>query len=495
MTRAYTELERRFERHYLFRSSADLLDWDAATTMPDGAVDLRGAQLATLRGAAQDALSAPDMEDLLGRADAEPPDSAWERANLRAMRHAWTHAASVPTALCEAKTRAQTACEMRWRTARKENDFAGLLPSFEELLRIVREVAIAKAERLGTSPYDALFDEFEPGGRSERADALFALLGKELPPLVERALDAQARRPAVTAAKGPFPTAKQEILARKLAERLGFDFARGRMDTSTHPFCGGAAEDVRITTRYDEDDFLSGAFSVLHETGHALYELGLPRQWVRQPVGQAVGMAVHESQSLLVEMQACRSRAFYTFFAPFASSVLGVPLDPAALHAQTTLVERSLIRVDADEMTYPLHVVLRYRLERALVEGSLVLRDLPGAWRDGTKELLGITPPDDRVGCLQDIHWPSGAFGYFPTYTMGAASAAQLFAKAKIDVPDLESALERGDFGPLREWLRPNVHEQGSFHFGTDALLTHATGRALDPEALLAHLRARYLAA
>jgi carboxypeptidase Taq len=277
--------------------------------------------------------------------------------------------------------------------------------------------------------------------------------------------------------------------------RIGFDFAHGRLDTSHHPFCGGVPDDVRLTTRWNEDDFLPGLMGVLHETGHALYERGLPSAWRRQPVGQARGMSMHESQSLLFEMQACRSRPFIEFLAREAATSFdgaGAAWAPDNLHRLYTRVRRGLIRVDADEVTYPAHVILRHRLEKAMIAGDLKLADLPGAWNAGMKELVGIVPPDDKDGCLQDIHWPGGAWGYFPTYTLGAMTAAQLFDAALREEPGIPAALGRGDFAPLLGWLRVHVHAKGSL-LSTDALLRQATGRPLDPVIYRRHLERRYL--
>jgi carboxypeptidase Taq len=284
-------------------------------------------------------------------------------------------------------------------------------------------------------------------------------------------------------------------LARRLMEAVGFDFAHGRLDTSAHPFCGGVPDDIRLTTRWDENDFLPGLMGVLHETGHAMYERGLPVAWRNQPVGQALGMSVHESQSLIIEMQACRSRPFIEWLAPQVREAFGGS-GPAwnadNLYRIYTKVERGLIRVDADEATYPAHVILRYRLERAMIAGDLKLADLPGAWNDAMKALVGVVPPDDRDGCLQDIHWPGGAWGYFPSYTLGAMTAAQLFDAVRRAVPEVSRVLARGDFSPLMTWLRANVHARGSLTTARE-MLTAVTGKPLDPEVFLAHLRARYL--
>jgi carboxypeptidase Taq len=308
-------------------------------------------------------------------------------------------------------------------------------------------------------------------------------------------LERQAALPPVQTLDGPFPVAAQRALGERLMRTVGFDFERGRLDVSLHPFCGGASNDIRLTTRYDEADFTKALMGVLHETGHALYEQGRPQAWLAQPVGAARGMALHESQSLLVEMQAARSRPFLEFLAPLVRDAFGgsgPAWDADNLLRLYTRVAPGFIRVDADEVTYPAHVILRTRLERAMIAGDLAVAELPGAWNDGMTELLGITPPDDRRGCLQDIHWPSGGWGYFPTYTLGAAIAAQLFDAAGRAEPDLQPGLARGDFTPLVGWLRRSIHSQGS-RLDSDALLTAATGRPLDPAVYRRHLERRYL--
>jgi carboxypeptidase Taq len=276
--------------------------------------------------------------------------------------------------------------------------------------------------------------------------------------------------------------------------RLGFDFDHGRQDQTLHPFCGGVADDVRLSTRYDETDVASGLMAILHETGHGLYEAGLPQAWRHQPVGVARGMAVHESQSLLIEMQVCRSRGFLGYLAPLLAAAFdrtGDAWSAENLYRQAIHVGRGFIRVDADEITYPLHVILRYRLEKALLGGGLEVADLPDAWNEGMAELVGLVPPDDRLGCLQDIHWSVGLIGYFPCYTLGAIMAAQLFDAARRDEPAIVPGIAQGDFAPLLGWLRTNIHQQGSL-LDMPELLTQATGRPLELQPFLDHLQARY---
>jgi carboxypeptidase Taq len=419
----------------------------------------------------------------------------WRAANLREMRRLWRHASAVPTSLVEALTQQAARTEMAWRTARTVGDFAGVAPLLAALLALVRETAAAKADALGVSPYDALLDQYDPGLRSAQIDVVFDDLAAFLPPFLDEVLAHQAAQPAPLWPEGPFSLDVQKRIARRFMSALGFDFEHGRLDETFHPFCGGLPEDVRVTSRYDEADFFGGLMAVLHETGHALYEQGLPSPWRRQPVGQARGMSLHESQSLLIEMQVCRSRAFFDYAAPLLAEAFGGD-GPAwsadNLFRLATQVARGFIRVDADEVTYPAHVILRYRLEKAMIAGTLDVPDLPAAWNEGMAALLGVTPPDDRLGCLQDIHWYGGDFGYFPTYTLGAMTAAHLFAAARRDLPALDDDIRHGRFDSLVTWLRRHVHSEASRLEG-EALLARATGRPLDSGIFKDHLRHRYL--
>ena len=491
---AYAELERRYARLSHVGGARAVLSWDHQTMMPAGGADARAEQLATLGVIEHEMSTDPALGELLERAEGEPLDP-WQRANLREMRRRWRHATALDADLVERLSRAASAAEPVWREARPADDFARFAPFLETVLGLAREVAARKSDAFGVAPYDALLDEYEPGCSSARIDALFGDLEAFLPDLLGRVLDHQRARPAPLRPEGPFDVDRQRSLGVRLMEAVGFDFRHGRLDVSLHPFCGGTPDDVRITTRYDESDFASALMGVLHETGHAMYERGLPARWRNQPVGDARGTGLHESQSLLIEMQACRGREFLTFAAPIMRETFGVDgpaWQPDNLYRLYTRVAPDFIRVNADEVTYPAHVILRYRLERAMIAGDLAVADLPGAWNDGMRRLLGIVPPDDARGCLQDIHWADGALGYFPTYTLGAMAAAQLFAAAREAEPGIPTALERGDFRPLVGWLRANVHALGSFH-STDELLNLATGKPLGVEAFEAHLATRYL--
>jgi carboxypeptidase Taq len=492
---AYDRLTARFARIATIGECAAVLGWDSAVIMPQGGAAARGEQLAVLAGMAHAELVAPQTGDDLSAAEAAGSAGAWEAANLALMRHAYTRATAIPGDLVEATTRANSACEKVWREARKASDFNQVAPHLTEVLNLARQTASALGERLGMTPYDALMDGFQRGIGVADVTPVFAdyeaFLRRALPQVEER----QARQPTPLRPEGPFPVATQEALCRMVSERLGLDYSHARLDRSAHPFSGGTPTDVRITTRYQEPEFAQAVLAVIHETGHALYERGLPAAYARQPVGEAAGMAAHESQSLIVEMQACRSDAFLTWLGPELHKAFGgpgAPYEAGNLGRMWRHVKRDFIRVEADEMTYPAHVILRFRLEQALISGDLSVADLPGAWNDGFRALLGITPPDVARGCLQDIHWYDGAFGYFPSYTLGAMAAAQLMAAARRAVPDLDAGLARGDLSPLLGWLRVNVHGVGS-RLGFSDLLRQATGKPLDPGDFERHLTERYL--
>ena len=483
-----------FGRAAALSNALGILHWDNEVMMPVGAAGTRAESIAQLNVLRHGMLTDPRIGDWLAAAEGETHLDAFARANLREIRRIWTVETAVPADLVEASSRAVSASELAWRDARANADFKALEAKLGDVLRLQREIGRAKGEKLGLSTYDALLNDYEPGGRSARIDVLFDDLAAFLPGFIEEALAVQAREPAVLSLGGPFPVEKQRQLGLDLMKVLGYDFERGRLDVSLHPFCGGADNDVRITTRYDESDFTRALMGVLHETGHALYEQGRPQAVMNQPVGQARSMSIHESQSLLVEMQACRSREFIDFAAPLMAAAFGGAGEAWGadnLHRIYTQVARGLIRVDADEVTYPAHVIQRYRLERALIAGDLAIADLPGAFNDGQKQLLGVTPPDDRLGCLQDVHWPAGLWGYFPTYTLGAMTAAQIFDAACRAEPGILPGIGRGDFSALVGWLRTHIHSQGSL-YETDELLTRATGRPLDAAVFKAHLKRRY---
>lgn len=492
MNAAYHRLSSRMNRLGALGEAAAVLHWDSSTMMPRGGGTARGEQLAALAGLAHEMLTAPEAaEDLAQAATSDP----WSEANLALIRRNHLRATALPTALVEATARANSACEKVWREAKAANQFSRVLPFLAEVLRLQRETAHALSAATGLAPYDALMEGYQRGVTAGEVEPVFDAYASWLRDALPRAEEIQARRGPPLPLRGPFPIPTQRMMCRRLSLRLGLEADHSRLDESLHPFCGGTPSDVRLTTFYSEADPAKALLGVLHETGHALYERGLPDAFARQPVGEAAGMAAHESQSLIVEMQACRSDAFLAFLGAELQTDYGG--DPEAYAASNLAklwrrVERGHIRVDADELTYPAHVILRFRLERAMIEGRLEVAFLPEAWAEGMRGLLGIAPPTDTLGCLQDIHWHDGAFGYFPSYTLGAMAAAQLMRAARAAEPSLDEALMRGDMTPLLGWLRREVHAHGS-RLGFQDLLRSATGKPLDPTDFTAHLTARYL--
>ena len=492
---AYSKLENRYNRLGLLGEAGGILHWDSAAIMPTGAAKARGEQIAELKAISHNLIITPDTSDLINAASQQSDLNPWQLSNLNLIRHHWTRATAIPEDLVVALSKACSECETVWRDARAENDFKKVLPYMETVLELVKQSGTAVAEKLNLPLYDALLDEFEPGARSAGIDPVFDDLTDWFPNFLDDVLAAQDARPAIQMPEGPFAIDVQRELGIKFMYALGFDFDYGRLDISLHPFCGGTPDDVRITTRYDEDDFTSALMGVLHETGHAMYERGLPIDYRRQPVGNALGMSMHESQSLLVEMQVCRSPEFLEYAAPLAKAAFngtGSAWDAGNLYRLYTKVERGFIRVDADEVTYPAHVILRYQLEKALINDEMKLADLPEAWNKKMQDMLGITPPTDTLGCMQDIHWYDGAWGYFPTYTLGAMTAAQIFQAASQANPAINAGIPKGDFKPLMAWLRSNIHSSGSLMPASE-LLTKTTGRTLDPSVFKDHLKHRYL--
>lgn len=495
MTKSYAQLEKRFKRLNVLGDAASMLQWDMAAMMPKGGAKSRAEQMALLATLRHGMICDEAVSDLLDAAESEGCLDDWQAANLKEMRRAHTHATALDEDLVEAISRTTSTCEQVWREARPEGNFKKIVPHLKEVLNLTRTAAEAKAAKLDCSLYDALLDQYEPDGKSAEIDPIFDRLESFLPDFLQEVLEAQ-KDVSFKLPTGPFEVEKQKQLGQLFMSALGFDFDHGRLDVSLHPFCGGTADDVRLTTRYDEADFTSALMGVLHETGHALYERGLPKDWRHQPVGQARGMSLHESQSLLVEMQVCRSDAFLKYAVPHMQQAFDGQGDDWSLDNFTKLyrqVKPGFIRVDADEVTYPAHVILRYKLERALIEGDMEVEDIPASWNEAMQKMLGITPESDREGCLQDIHWYDGAWGYFPTYTLGAMTAAQIYKAALEAVSGLESQIETGDFTGLMGWLRDNIHGVGC-KLSSKHLLTKATGKVLDPEVFIHHLKTRYAA-
>src|SRR5258706_4043637 len=490
----YAELCRVWSRLYRFNHLSAIVGWDRNAMMPPKGNAARAAAEAELHALIHRTRTEPRLAELLQAAEQEPLSDI-ERANLREIRRDWRDANALPESLVEAKTLAGGKCEHAWRSQRPANDWRGFLANFREVVRLSREEAALLAADTGLSRYDALMDRYEPGVRAADMDRIFADVKLWLPGLIER-VQVRQRGEREIKRVPPFPVAAQRALNLAVMQKLGFDFAGGRLDESTHPFSGGVPEDVRLTTRYREDDFAQSLLGTIHETGHARFEQNLPREWLGQPLGNARSYGIHESQSLSCEMQLARSRAFVGVLAPLLTAHFGVQPAFTAdnLYRLFTRVKPGLIRVDADEVTYPAHVILRYEIERALIEGAIEADDIPALWDEKMQALLGIdTRGNYRDGCMQDVHWTEGAFGYFPSYTLGAMYAAQWFAAMRRAVPDLDPRIAAGDLAPVFDWLNANIWSQAS-RWDTPELVARASGEPLNPQHFRAHLETRYLA-
>lgn len=489
----YNHLTRTFQRLSRFDHLSAIAGWDMSTMMPANGSKARGEALAELSVLKHQILTDKKIATLLQAAAQEDLNDV-ERANLREMTRHYQEAVLLPDALVEEKSLVGTRCEHGWRTQRPANDWQGFSTNLKEVVRVSREEARLRAEAKGISRYDALLDIYEPGMTSAKLDVLFGDLRSWLPDLLQKVVDKQAKEKMLTP-QGPFATETQRQLGLDTMALLGFDFNGGRLDVSAHPFCGGVPEDVRITTRYNEEEMFSSLFGVIHETGHARYEQNLPREWLGQPVALARSTAIHESQSLFFEMQLGRSAPFLKLLLPKVIERFG-PQPAFELNNFINVnqqVERGYIRVDADEVSYPAHVVLRYEIERALIDGDIEVDDIPAMWNEKMQSWLGLsTEGNYRHGCMQDIHWTDGAFGYFPSYTLGAMYAAQLFSAASRALPDLEQAVASGNFTTLFDWLKQNIWQHGS-RFTTSQLITNATGEDLNPLYFRKHLESRYL--
>jgi carboxypeptidase Taq len=492
----YQQLEQEFRRLFAFRGAASILHWDSSVMMPRGSADLRGDQLAALDIECHTLLTAPKVSRLLERAAANAASlDDWQLANLHEMRRARDHAIATPHALVSRLARATSRAEVHWVEAKQQNNFALFAPHLEEVVALVRDKAQLLGKALNLSPYDALVDEFSPGLTTVEIDKIFTALTRKLPGLIQQVIDVQSKAPPIEI-NGKVTALKQRQLSLELMKALGFQFERGRLDESEHPFTGGIPGDIRITTNYLPANPFSGLMGVIHETGHAMYDFGLPENYRTQPVGHDRGMAMQESQSLLLEMIIGRGHPFLRYLQPLIEKHFGVSgpeWRADNLYRLLNRVQRSLIRIDADELTYPLHVVLRYELENKILAGDLAVASLPDAWNEAMERRLGVKPATNAEGCLQDIHWAGAAFGYFPSYALGAMIAGQLYESLRSDCPTLDEDLAAGRFAPLFQWLRDNVHGLAS-KLSTPDLIKNATGKPLSAAAWLRYVETKYLA-
>jgi carboxypeptidase Taq len=493
---AYRELLGELRQAALLRSSVALLGWDQETYMPRRGGALRAEQLAQLESLAHRQATQPKLAELFEAAesDAELTADPMVAANLREGRRRYERAVRLPEELVREFTETTSLASEAWRDARAQSDFSAFQPWLTKVVELTRRKAECHGASAPGEMYDALLDDYEPGADTASIDRVFGELRDWLVPFAAE-IAASPGAPSDAPQRLRVPIERQKELNALVAERIGYDFASGRVDISAHPFCTFIGPgDTRITTRYTEERFADALSSTMHETGHALYDQGLPKDTrFGEPVADVASHAMHESQSRLWENQVGRSQQFWRWAMPEARRVLGDAVEgvtPEAMFGAVNRVEPSLIRVDSDEVTYHLHIMLRYDLERAMLAGDLAPADLPGAWNERMKRDLGLEVPDDARGCLQDVHWSHGYIGYFPTYTLGTLYSAQFWAAARRDLPDLEEGFARGEFAPLLEWLRERIHRQGS-RFTPPELVERVTGAPLTPRPLMEYFEER----
>ncbi|ULA63758.1 MAG: Thermostable carboxypeptidase 1 [Nitrospira sp.] len=483
-------------------SAAAVLSWDQETYMPAGGGEARAEQIAVLQGIAHDKLVAPDIERFLaatvdpatGQAIDQPGD-LWDEPSRSLLRESWrdfSRAKKLPSDFVIRLSRETSLAQQVWAEAKERNNFRQFLPNLRTVLKLKRE----EAEYLGyrTSPYDALLDTYEPGSTIATLRPLFAQMKARLVPLLKRVTQSPNQIDD-SILRHSYDQARQLEFGRLVLIAMGYDFERGRLDLSAHPFTTSFhPTDVRVTTRIHERELQSCLFSCIHEGGHGLYDQGLDQRYFGTPLGESVSLGIHESQSRMWENCVGRSRAFWQFFYPvlqqtFHHQLRGIDLEH--FYAAINCVKPSLIRVEADELTYNLHIMLRFEIEQDLIEGRTQPDDLPGIWNQKMQDYLGITPKTDAEGVLQDVHWSFGAFGYFPTYTLGNLYSVQFFEQAKLEIPNLDDEIAAGQLLGLRRWLEQKIHRWGRM-FTPDHLAQRVTGKSIDPEPFLTYLERKY---
>jgi carboxypeptidase Taq len=481
----YDELISKIKDAAVLESTSSLLAWDQRTHMPHEGSEHRSAQLSLIAGLVHKRMTDPKIGELLSALEASDlaKGDTPEAANIRESRDRYDKLTKLPQKLVEELTRVTSLAETEWEQARAKRDFARFKPWLEQVLDLTRQVADALGYK--GEPYDALLDNYEPGATTEDIVEV---------ELIAKIKDAP-KRPDASIVERAYDVELQRIFGEAVAAAQGYDFNAGRLDITTHPFCISIGPgDTRVTTRYNPYRLNDALFGIMHEVGHALYDMGLERKYFGSPMGEAVSLGVHESQSRMWENQVGRSKAFWVYFYPqlqriFRDSLNGVTME--AFYAAVNDVRPSYIRVEADEATYNLHILLRFELERALLRGDLKAADVPGEWDKRFESYFGIKVDHVSHGCLQDVHWSAGLIGYFPTYTLGNLYSAQLFAKAKTDIPDMTARFERGDFATLLAWLRENVHKHGK-RYRAKELVKRVTGQPVSHKPLIDYLYTKY---
>jgi carboxypeptidase Taq len=490
----YNKLVEMLEERSHLGGVMGVMHWDQEVIMPSGAAESRAKQMSALAGVLHEKSTAPEFGELVDRLHGIGNGSfnIIEWCNIEEAKREYDLETKVPKKLVQELAELSSRGHVVWVQARKDNRFADFAPVLQRFIEL--KTQWAKCVFPDLNSYDANIDIFERGSTQERIDPIFATLKKDLIALIQT-IQSSGSRPDNQFLQGNFPVVKQKELGRKISKQMGFSFEEGRLDVSVHPFCGGAhPTDVRITTRYRSDNFVESLYAVIHETGHGLYEQGRMQEGWDLPVSEPLTMGIHESQSLFWERMIAQSRSFCSHFLPLFQSVFEGQFDDVSgdqLYDAVNTCEPSLIRVEADEITYPLHIILRYEMEKGLFDGSIQVNDLPEIWNDKMDEYLGVRPPSDTLGVLQDVHWSSGSFGYFPSYTLGAIYACQFFNAMKKEIPDIEEQIAQGHLHPVKDWLNKNIHCLGRL-YSVEGLVKKVTGEPLNPHQYMRYLKEKY---
>lgn len=493
----YKEVVGKLREINTLKGISGLLGWDEMVMLPEGSSDCRGDQKTVLAGVLYDKESDPTLGKLLNSLKGDSSLDNVQTAVIRDAQRSYVKTTALPKELVQRMAQLETDGYNAWIESRTKKDFNVFAPVLKEWVEVNKEKA--KCIDPTIAAYDVLLDDFEKGMTTARIDEIFSEVREGLVPLIAD-MKSRGTPPDDKWMSGEYETEKQAELCKSIALDIGFDITKGRLDVSVHPFTGGAhPTDVRMTTRFKANDLLEGLTGAIHETGHALYEQGrnLDEAWRDLPVSEALSMGVHESQSLLWERMVCLSKPFQHYLLPkiqaaFPDSGFSGKSPEELYKAINTIKDPSMIRVEADEVTYAMHVILRYEIERGLINGDIAVEEVPGLWNNKMQEYLGVTPEDDARGCCQDVHWSGGAMGYFPTYSLGAMYACQIFSYAKTCIPDLEDQIARGDFKPLKLWLNEKIHRLGSLYQNGDELMIAVTGKPLDTSIFLGYLREKY---
>ena len=476
----YLHLEEIYKKYVVLESVNDLLNWDSSVVMPSLGSNSRAIQISTIKNLSNSIIKSSKVSELLKRSEDERLDF-WQLRNLQEMRRLHTDATIIDKKLHERLSLSIAECEVIWRDAKKENNFKKLQPYLNKVINLVQEVATVKASFYGTTKYDALVSQFDVGRTAVKIDALFNQVETYITQNIDRVIEKQEKE-SFNIAKLPFvPIGVQKKLIKEILKKIGFNFSKGRLDTSSHPFCRGISTDTRITTRYTKANFLYALMGAIHEAGHGMYIQNIAKDWENQPIGFYKNMTIHESQSLFYEYQIASSQQFIEYILPILQNYITDNISVESIYTIIKRVKKSDIRIEADEFTYPLHVIHRYKLEKALIEENLKAEDIPSLWDESFYKLFGKKPDSDSTGCLQDIHWSLGYFGYFPCYLLGAMFAAQLKYKVESSIPSLQYEYTDTNLNDVQKWLKFNIHNYGGL-YSSDELITKSCGEELKSE-------------